>query len=462
MNPKKLMWLGVALVSLALAGTFLFVGGTLAAGGTGPADAFIPTGATMTAPPNSQTWFKFHESGNGKLITAYLDANHQTGIFFRVYTPDSIAQWISQNGLHAVGVSSRTPGHDQTWLGRFTFEGTYYLVVENSTAFPIDYQLNVKGDGVTTVVVIQPTPTPLPNPFETHVPVGTLTGSGKIVFQESSGGNIYTVNTDGSNLQRVTFGLDPALSPDGTKIAFVRQGPVPGLFVVNADGSSERNLFGGTQIRSPSWASNDEIVYSSIRKEIAGVEICFGSRCFNTGDVTRWGLYVYNLQNYTIRDVITPPTGGMVPSVNRVLGKIAFMNPEKGLMLTTLANDVVPNLIDDDLSINTPTMSADGSRLTYMVRQPPSWQVVVAVWDGTNPTLLTKNDPLSFEHFDNVAPTFSPDGQEILFLSNRNGKWEFFAIEADGTNERQVLKNVTDAIDLRYNYSAERVASWVK
>jgi len=138
------------------------------------------------------------------------------------------------------------------------------------------------------------------------------------------------------------------------------------------------------------------------------------------------------------------------------------MNPEKGLMLTTLAEDAEPQLINNDLTINVPTMSGDGSRLTYMVKQPPSWQVVVSVWDGTNPTLVTKNDPLSFEHPNNVAPTFSPDGNEILFLSNRNGKWEFFAVNADGTNERQVLKEITDKIPLQYNYSGERVASWVK
>lgn len=462
MNHKKLAGLGIALLGVLLLAAFGWVGTSRAEGGTGPADAFIPTGATVTAPANSQTWYKFQESGNGKLIYAYLDANRVDGIFFRVYTPDSIAQWIAQNGLHAVGISSRTPGHDQTWLGRFTFTGTYYLVVENSNAFPVDYQINVKGDGVTTVVITQPTPTPLPNPFAKTVPVGALSGGGKLVFQESSGGNIYTVNADGSNLQRVTFGLDPALSPDGSKITFVRQGPIPGLYVANADGSDERNLFGGTAVRSPSWANDNEIVYSSVVKEIPGTSICFGTRCFSTGDVTRWGLFVYNLKDDTSRNVNTPLTGGTVPNVNRVLGKIAFMNPEKGLMLTTLANDVVPNLIDDDLSINTPTMSGDGSRLTYMLKQPPSWQVVVAVWDGTNPTLLTQNDPLSFEHFDNVAPTFSPDGQEILFLSNRNDKWEFFAINADGTNERQVLKNVTDNINLQYNYSAERVASWVK
>lgn len=462
MNHKKFLWLGIVFFTAALLSTFVLAGNLLAAGGTGPADALPVTGETVSAPGNSQTWYKFDDKGNSRLVTATLNANTVPGIFFRVYTPDSIARWISQQGLHPVGVSAKSTGHDQLWQGRFELAGTYYLVVENSNPYAVDYRLNVSGDSVVSILTPTPTATPLPNPFETPVPVGELNTQGKIVFQESSGGYIYTVNADGTGLKQITFGLDPAFSPDRSKIAFVRQGPIPGLYIVNADGTQEQNVFGGTQVRSPSWASDTKIVYSSVTRVIPGTSICFFGRCFGTEDVTRWGLFEYDLDDETINNVNTPPTGGTVPSVNPVLGEIAFMNPEKGLMLTTLADNVIPRLIDNDLTINNPDMSDDGSRLTYMVKQPPSWQIVVAVWDGTNPTLLTRNDPLSFEVYDNVAPTFSPDGSEILFLSNRSGRWEFFAVNADGTNERQVLKDITDMLRIKYNYAAERVASWVE
>lgn len=461
MNHKHTVRIGLAVLATLFLSLVLLTGAVLAQGGTGPGDAIIPTGAAVTAQPGSQTWYKFHENGNTQLVKIALDANGQTGVFFRVYTPESIARWIAQQGLHPVGVSSRSPGHDQVWLGRFPFEGDYYAVVENSNTFPVQYRLTVTGDGVTTVVSTTPTPTPLTNPFETPVPVGALSG-GKIVFQESSGGNIYTVNADGTNLQRVTFGMDPAFSPDGRQIAFTRQGPIAGLYIINADGTNERIVFGANQVRSPSWIDNSRLVFSTIRVEKSSPGICFGTRCFGAGDFNKWSLKEYNLQDSSVTDVITPPTGGTVPSYNPAHANIAFMNPEKGLMLTTLEDDALPQLLNDDLSINTPVMSPDGARLTYMVSQPPAWQVVVAVWDGTNATLLTKNDPLAFNHPDSVAPTFSPDGQEILFVSNRNGRWEFFAMNHDGTNLRQVLKDVTDGLELQYNYSAERVASWSK
>jgi uncharacterized protein YraI len=47
---------------------------------------------------------------------------------------------------------------------------------------------------------------------------------GKLVFMTSSGGDIYLVNADGSGLRRLTNGIDPVLSPDGTQVAFTRWG----------------------------------------------------------------------------------------------------------------------------------------------------------------------------------------------------------------------------------------------
>jgi hypothetical protein len=458
MLHKRTVWLGITLFVTLVISTLLFASTGLAAG-TGPADALLITGAPNITAPKAFTWFKFQETGQNKLVEAYLDTETPAGVLFRVYTPDSIGRWLSQEGLHPVGVSAVSPEHDFVWEGRFQQQGTYYIVVQNTTDFPVEYVLNVRGDGVTTVANIRPTATPLPNPLATPVPQGSLSG-GKIVFQESSGGNIYTVNADGTNLQRLTFGLDPAWSPDGTMVAFVRQGPVPGLWLINADGRGEVNLFGGTQVRSPAWASDNEIIYSTVNRVIAGAPTCFLGVCFGGDDITRWTLFKYDLRDESTTNVNTPPTGGLAPTVNRVLGKIAFLNPGLGLMLTNLDNTGPLSIIDDDQSINTPYMSPDGSRLTYMVSQPPAYQVVVAVWDGTNPTLLTRNDPLSSGNPSNVAPTFSPDSQEILFLSNRNGKWEFFAINANGTNERQVLKNVTDQVNIQYDYSGARVASW--
>src|SRR5688572_18077209 len=81
-------------------------------------------------------------------------------------------------------------------------------------------------------------------------PPGT---NGAIVFERPtrSGGDLFTVDADGSNLTQLTrrqgFEGDASWSPDGTKVAFASGNPTSGpghveIWVVNADGSGLERL----------------------------------------------------------------------------------------------------------------------------------------------------------------------------------------------------------------------------
>ena len=69
--------------------------------------------------------------------------------------------------------------------------------------------------------------------------------------------SVFTISPDGSNLTQVTSGMDdfdPAWSPDGTQLVFLRLGTVSadGLYVTNADGSGQPVLItGGSYF--PAW-----------------------------------------------------------------------------------------------------------------------------------------------------------------------------------------------------------------
>lgn len=85
----------------------------------------------------------------------------------------------------------------------------------------------------------------------------------KIAFYRYSYENysIYIMNSDGSNLTKLAEGGNPTWSPDGSKIAFIsdRDGNGFDLYIINSDGSGEKNLTTTFDITAavfwtPSWS----------------------------------------------------------------------------------------------------------------------------------------------------------------------------------------------------------------
>jgi TolB protein len=88
--------------------------------------------------------------------------------------------------------------------------------------------------------------------------------SGKDSRQNWKGNNIYVINSDGTNLRRLTqpgpsFYQDPVWSPDGTKIAFMLwdENKHTDLYVMNADGSNIQQLTNtpGADEFQPDWTA---------------------------------------------------------------------------------------------------------------------------------------------------------------------------------------------------------------
>lgn len=466
----------------------LFAAPLSAAGGTGPGDALLPDGQPTTVSAHSALWFQFDVGQSSKQISGFgrhttliprapivatVDDNHAGGIRLAIYTPDEITAWQNGNGLKAVGMGSISGanGHDLLWTGSFQAQGTFYAVVYNDSDANVTVSVQVTGDNVTTTVNIVPTPTPMTNPFAVQTPLGQGL-VGKLVFEDSTGGNIYTVNGDGTNLVKVSFGMDPQWNHAGTQIALARQGPIPGIFTINADGSNERLLYQTNQPRSPDWNIDDsQIVFSFLGQTKGGGQRCFRGNCFGTGGITPWQLGILNAASGAYSDVRTS-NFAMTPTWNADGTTIGYEDTSIGLMTTspTGAQSVNPFIGDlritspgyNPLQIMSPQYSPDGKQIVYMVKQTPAWQIAVANADGSNQRLLTQMDPLDFVHPSNVAPVWSPDGKQILFLSDRNGKWEFFVMNADGSGTLQVLKNVTDQITLKYDFQAGRMMSWTR
>lgn len=440
-----------------------------ASNGSGPDDALYPNGAAQNVPPNSAQWYKFDVGGKKEAVTATLNAASADGLRLEIYTPQEIVDWGNGQGLKSIGSGSPQPDHALGWDGVFKEAGTYYAVVYNDTGATVQVTLHVEGDSVTAGPP-EPTPTLRPDPLVTQTPLGKGI-SGKLVFVDTEGGNIYTVNGDGTNLQRITFGMDPVWNHAGTQIAFARQGPVPGVFVVNADGSNERLLYQTLEPRAPVWSPDDSyVVFSFQGATKGGGERCFRNRCFQLPSTTEWKLGAVSLSDGSYHDVRSSGNA-FTPTFNPD-GTIAYNDTAIGLMTTTLTGEPNGQPFLGDLRITSasynplrlmsPQYSPDGKLITYIVMQQPTWQIALANADGSNQHLLTKDVTLAYNHPSNVAPEWSPDSSQILILSNRNGRWEFFLMNADGSNPVQVLKSVTDVISIRYDFQSARMMSWSK
>ncbi|MBI4787977.1 MAG: PD40 domain-containing protein [Chloroflexi bacterium] len=447
--------------------------------GTGPQDPFYATGQWQTVAPNATGWYYFDYPGDRSKVEVDLDANGNRNVQLLILTPEQARAYVQDPTTKPVGngtipgANTQASNHDLVWLGGFNFGGRFFAVVVNRDASPVPVRVTISGSNV----LFAPTPTPtvnplllLPNPFATRVPTGTI--QGKLVFQDASGGNIFTVNGDGSQLTRVTYGLDPNWSPDGKQIIFSRWNQPAGLFLVNvgdplqgADGTNEQALFGSEKLISPQWSSDGTKI--AFARQWGGstddTQFCFRGACFTFAANPHWKIGVVNASG---SNLLQPPCSNYCFSPtwagdNRTL---AYADATFGILTTDTTPNSGPasNLFTQNPAVQSTVYSPDGSKIAFMVRQADHWEINWINADGANVTAVTFADPLSFQVVNNVAPAWSPDGKQILFLSDRNGKWEFFVVNLDGTGLTQVLKNVTDANPIRYNFSNERVVDWTR
>lgn len=223
-----------------------------------------------------------------------------------------------------------------------------------------------------------------PTPEGELAPASGLTG--RVVYSTVAG-DLWIMAADGSGRRRLTdsgAGVDysPSWSPDGRRVAFrTTRGSPSGrdpsnIFVINADGSGERQLTPGRGAAAgglfPAWSPDGSwIAYSNG----AGINL------------------------------VRPDGSGRRPL--GVAGECSVWSPD-GSELLFCSNGV---------------NGGEGV---------DNWDVFVMDADGSHVRRLTRHVAQDY------PGAWSPDGTQIAFFSRRDGSGDVYVMDADGSNLRRV------------------------
>jgi dipeptidyl aminopeptidase/acylaminoacyl peptidase len=246
-------------------------------------------------------------------------------------------------------------------------------------------------------------------PNDLTPPVNAISGE-RIVF--TLNGQVSTMDTDGGNLSVLTNGTHPLLSPDGSKIAFIRhtaQGP--NLSVMNSDGANIVSLTSDTSFKTlDGWSpDSSKIIFTA-----------WGQNYYEIVTIGTDGSAKTQIADGNSQVPDWSPNGAKI--VYEHLGRIWTMNPDGSGKVQITNTGWNRN----------PRWSPDSSQVVFESNRNGNMEIYVMAADGSNQTRLTNNTSRD------SYPRWSPDGTKITFSSTRDGNWQIYVMSAGGADQTRL------------------------
>ena len=253
-----------------------------------------------------------------------------------------------------------------------------------------------------------------------------------IYFTSNRSGSkeIWVMDGDGGNQRRIT-GFNnitkfPALSPDGTKVAFTSWAKGrPAIFVFSVDPVRDLRFYNQSASvnTTPSFTPDGkQIVYASS----AGTERC--CRIFKA-----------NLDGSGYRPISSSSAIEVEPKINPKTGNdIVFVSGRSGpqqIYRMNMDGADVERLTPGNGEASNPSWHPNGQKIAFAWTQGfATGAFNVFIMD------VTSRDYVQLTHGEgkNENPTWSPDGTHIVFASTRSGRSQIYSMTADGKNVRQL------------------------
>lgn len=252
---------------------------------------------------------------------------------------------------------------------------------------------------------------------------GPFTGKIAFVSTESGTKEIYLMDYDGHNVQRLTknrsINLNPDFSPNGRELLYTsyRRGN-PDLF--------RREIFTGTEaVVSSQRGINVTASWSPDGKQLALAM----SRDGNSE------IYVISRDGKETRRLTTHQAIDVSPTWSPDGRRIAFVSDRLGkpqVFVMNVDGSDVRRLTTSGAYNVSPRWSPKGDRIVYC-RQEGGFQLYSIAPDGTDDTRLTSEG--SNEH-----PRWSPDGRFLTFSSTRDGGEAIYVMRSDGSGQTRVYR----------------------